>query len=91
MRDKKLVEPFSFFSVLGKSASVVPKASKMQNSLNMVDKLEAARRQLDCAIRLFFENDDSLAIIRFRMPRLEFFSTCIRSDLRTALTMIFTT
>lgn len=27
-----------------------------------ISKLEAAQRQLDCAIRLFFENEDSLAV-----------------------------
>jgi hypothetical protein len=27
-----------------------------------IDKLEAARRQLDCAIRLYFNNEDSLSI-----------------------------
>jgi hypothetical protein len=30
--------------------------------MSKVSKLEAARRQLDCAIRLYFDNDDLLAV-----------------------------
>lgn len=30
--------------------------------MERIDKLEAARRQLDCAIRLFFDSEDSLSI-----------------------------
>ena len=32
------------------------------NSLPVITKIDGARRQLDCAIRLFFNGDDSLAI-----------------------------
>jgi hypothetical protein len=34
----------------------------IENARPPITKIEGARRQLDCAIRLFFEDDDSLAI-----------------------------
>lgn len=43
------------------SQTFAPDGDNM-NGRMAVTKIDAARRQLDCAIRLFFDDDDSLAV-----------------------------